>query len=73
MDSDEESDDDGAVIVVQDDAAPEDEEFERLPVHPCECDIVKDGGDIDAVYSRDFIDIAAEALTLRHLATANQS
>jgi hypothetical protein len=76
IDSDEEPDDDGAVIVVQDDVAPEDEDFERVPagivapdVHLREYDVVEDGGDIDAVYSRDFVDVAADAFTLRHLAT----
>jgi hypothetical protein len=75
IDFDDESDDDGAAIVVQDDAAPEDEEFERLlagivapNVHLREYDVAKDGGDIDAVYSRDFMDIAAEAFAMRHSA-----
>jgi hypothetical protein len=58
VDFDDESDDDSAAILVQDDAAPEDEEFERLPagvvapdIHLRECDVAKDGGDVDAVNS----------------------
>jgi hypothetical protein len=59
IDFDNESDDGGASIVVQDDTAPKDEELERLPAgivipdaHTHENDIVRNGGYIDAVYSR---------------------
>jgi hypothetical protein len=76
IDFGDEPDDGGAVIVVQDDAAPQDEEFEQLPTgivapdpHLREYDVVEDGGDVEAVYSRDFVCVAAEALTPRHLAT----
>jgi hypothetical protein len=74
LDSDEDTDKETAAIVVQDNAALEDEEFERLPADITAPDIREHDhdfpihdGDIDAVYSRDFLDIAAEAFAMRHL------
>jgi hypothetical protein len=68
-DADEECDEN----VFHDDEEKE-EKFERLPeavvepdVREHDYDLPRDGGDLDAAYSRDFLDTAVEAFAMRHL------
>jgi hypothetical protein len=68
------ADEDGAETVDRDDEARDEEEFERLPedivapdIREHDYDLPRDGGDLDAAYSRDFSDTATEAFAMRHL------